>query len=106
MAYQRTQIYLDADDHRRLRDEAHRRGLSLAALLREIVRERLAPRPPPDLAGFDALIGIVDSGEPTDVARHEDDYKADALDARYRKKMGDASHGSTPRGRGARRKAP
>jgi len=106
MTYQRTQIYLDPDDHRRLREEAHRRGLSLAALLREIVRERLAPRAAQDSARFDALIGIVDSGEPTDVASHEDDYKADALDVRYHKKMGDASQGSTPRRRGARRKAP
>lgn len=98
MPYQRTQIYLDPDDHRRLREEAHRRGLSLAALLREIVRERLTPRSVHDPVGFDALIGIVDAGEPTDVARHEEDYKREALDARYRQKMGDCARDGRARG--------
>lgn len=90
MTYQRTQIYLDPDDHRRLVEEARRRGVSLAALLREIVHERFAPRSAPDGEGFQALVGIIDTGELTDIAHREDAYKADALDARYRKKMGEA----------------
>lgn len=88
MPYQRTQIYLDPEDHRRLVDEAHRRGMSLAALIRELVRERLSSRSFPAPDGFGPLIGVASSAEPTDVAAREDAYLEDALDDRYRKKMG------------------
>jgi hypothetical protein len=101
MKFQRTQIYLDPDDHRRLTDEAHRRGVSLAALLREIIRERLAPRSSRGPHGWDDLIGIIDWGEPTDIALHEGDYRADTLDARFRKKMGYLGEARSERGRRA-----
>lgn len=72
-------MYLEPDEHRRLVAEARARGISLAALLRDIVaahaRERAAPYEP---RGFEAIIRIADGGEPTDIARREDDYKREA----------------------------
>ena len=96
MSYQRTQIYLDAEDHRRLKLEAGRRGQSLTGLLREIVarhvRERVAPYRP---LGFDTIIGIA-RGPVSDVARDERELRDAALDARFKRKLG---------GRRARRKS-
>jgi hypothetical protein len=87
MKYQRTQIYLDPDDHRKLRQEAAERGISLAALLREIagahVREASAPYR--SEKSWDAIIGIDDSDEPSDIALHEEDYKRDVGLAMARK---------------------
>lgn len=81
MQYVRTQIYLEPEQHRWLKAEAHRRGLSLAHLLRQLVHEALdPPRPRGDL---NELIGLWDSGERggSDVARHKDEYLADAIGA-------------------------
>lgn len=97
MSYQRTQIYLDPDDHRRLVDEARRRGMSLAALLREVVRARLAPRSGSDRKGFETMIGIVDVGEPTDAVELGAAYKDEVLDHRYAKKMGITGRASSDR---------
>ena len=86
MKYQRTQVYLDPDDHRKLREEAQRRGISLAAVLREIagahVRESSAPYRTEK--SWDALIGICGEGEPSDIARYEDEYKRDMWLAKAR----------------------
>lgn len=37
----RTQISLEADQHRRLREEARSRGVSLSAILRELIDAKL-----------------------------------------------------------------
>jgi hypothetical protein len=60
MQFKRTQIYLEPDHHRALLEEARARGISLAALLREIVSAWTAG--PPSPAGYDALIGVIDEG--------------------------------------------
>ena len=60
MQFKRTQIYLEPDQHRALLEEARDRGVSLAALLREIVSTWTSG--PAPAAGFDALIGVVDQG--------------------------------------------
>lgn len=39
----RVQIRLDEDTYQALKQEAHRRGLSMSALLRQLVDEHLAP---------------------------------------------------------------
>lgn len=89
MRYQRTQIYLEPEHHRRLVEEARERGISLAALLREIVAERVSERAPKyGEKSWDALIGIIDTGEETDIVGRWDEYMADVWEARYRKKMG------------------
>ncbi|MBI4730522.1 MAG: hypothetical protein HY775_13650 [Acidobacteria bacterium] len=88
MRYQRTQIYLDPEHHRALVADARRRGISLAALMREVVASHVREQAPSyETKSFDAIIGIID-GEPTDVAAHFDEYLGEALDALDRKKMG------------------
>ena len=98
MRYVRTQIYLEPDDHRRLSDEAHARGLSLTALIREIVSGFVRGNAPLRPEGFASIIGIID-GEPTDFVRDEELYREAWADRRYRKKMGEdvADRRSTPR---------
>jgi hypothetical protein len=83
MHYQRTQVYLDPEDHRALSAEAARRGLSLAALIRELVARRRVV----EGKSFDAIIGLW-SGAPTDVARDQRDLLQSALEARLKKKLG------------------
>lgn len=102
MRYTRTQIYLDPDDHRRLVEEAHSRGMSLAALVREIVsaatRERGSSRP----RGFASIIGLT-RGDSTDVTRNEKEYRRAALERRMRKKLGNTPRPATRRGARAKR---
>ncbi|MGH2355169.1 MAG: CopG family transcriptional regulator [Chloroflexota bacterium] len=72
----RTQIYLEPEQHRSLKAEAQRRGISLAQLLRQLVDESLVrPRPRGDLS---RIVGLWDSGG-SDVARHKDEYIAQAI---------------------------
>jgi hypothetical protein len=87
MRYTRTQVYLDPDDHRRLVDEARARGISLAALIREIVSEFTRGRRRAS-SSFDSIIAIVKTGEPSDIARFQDEYMREALERRLAKKMG------------------
>jgi len=94
--YQRTQIYLDPDEHRRLTAEAAARGISLAELMRQIVsshvREQAAPYA---TKTWSSIAGVVDGerGEATDIERDEDLLKSAAWEARIAKKTG-ASAGS------------
>jgi hypothetical protein len=88
MTYQRTQIYLDPEEHRRLVDEAARRGISLAALLREIVGHHVAEGAPEYTAkSWDPIIGIAAGGEPTDIGRDKDQYLGEVADHVYEKKL-------------------
>ncbi len=75
----RTQIYLDPDQHRALRREARRAGLSMAALIRRLLDEHLRPRP--DGASRKHLLGLVglwDDPRP-DVSEDHDRYLGDTL---------------------------
>lgn len=88
MRYQRTQIYLEPEHHRRLVEEARARGVSLASLLREIVADHVSERAPRYASkGFDAIIGIAGGDEPTDIVGRWDEYMDEAMDALYEKKM-------------------
>jgi len=88
MGYQRTQIYLDPGEHRRLLSEAAARGLSLAALLREIVAQRSVPGVERRARlSFGPLHGLIDVAA-GDVVRTKDADKIERASARYRKKMG------------------
>ena len=83
MPYVRTQVYLEPDQHRALKDEAHRRGMSLAHLLREIVDEA---RGDAKAAGdLTSLIGVAGTGEPSDVSRHKDEYISQAVSEHRRR---------------------
>ena len=89
MRYQRTQVYLQPEAHRSLVEEARSRGLSLTGLLREIVtlhvRERVEAYRP---KGLEAIIGVAGKGEPTNVAREQNELLGDALETRLEKKLG------------------
>ena len=86
MRYQRTQIYLDPEDHRRLSNEAQQRGISLAALLRLIVSDHVSEGAPTyEPKSFDAITAIFDSGRPADIARDFDKELAVAMNRRYAK---------------------
>jgi hypothetical protein len=58
----RTQISLEPDQHRLLGEEARRRGLSLAALIRTLVDQHLARAEPPPEDPLEALVGIGKGG--------------------------------------------
>jgi hypothetical protein len=90
MRYQRTQIYLDPEQHAKLVAEARERGISLAALLREIVTGHVEEKAPAyDARSWDAIVAIGgDEGEPTDIALYKDQYIGEAMDLVYEKKMG------------------
>ncbi len=77
MALVRTQVQLKPEQHRKLKEEAFRRGISLSALLREILDQRYAQRPPRkiDLEKAWAFVGAGRSGA-SDVSVHHDDYLA------------------------------
>lgn len=78
---QRTQITLDAEEHRRARRRAGELGISLAEYIRRLVREDLGGRQTVnDVSG---IIGLGDSGG-SDIARHKDEYVGDAVDALHR----------------------
>ncbi|MGH2792820.1 MAG: CopG family transcriptional regulator [Actinomycetota bacterium] len=97
MTFQRTQIYLDPDQHRKLIEEAASRGVSLAALLRDLVREHLdGLGTPAGEKSFDAITGIVDLDQPTDLVGDWDAAMSEAMQERYRKKSGTARRGRRP----------
>lgn len=99
MKYKATQVYLDPATHARLKAEAARRGISMAALMREIAAAHVGETAIPyGEKTWDAIVGIGD-GEPTDIARFKDQYVAEAMDALYEKKMSGAPK---PRSRRAR----
>jgi len=54
----RTQVSLEPEQYRRLGDEAHRRGISLAALIRSPVDEHLGRGQPPERNPIEGLVGI------------------------------------------------
>lgn len=73
----RMHVALEESLHERLREEAARRGLSMAALVRELVRERL-PSPLRQERDFPKLEAFIGSGRgsASDVSVHHDDYLA------------------------------
>jgi hypothetical protein len=76
MRYQRTQVYLDPEDHRKLKEEAHRRGISLAELMRQLAHAHVSERAPAyGEKSWDAIIAIDTSEEPSDIGRYEEEYK-------------------------------
>lgn len=78
---QRTQIYLHPEQHRALLNEAAKKGVSLAELIRQIVAEHLkrqakSPAAPKEV--FLRIVGIGASGK-TDISEQHDQYLAEAL---------------------------
>ena len=81
MQFVRTQIYLEPQQHQYLKDEAHRRGMSLAKLLRQLVDDAVGtPHRGGDLTG---LIGLGRS-RGGDIGSHKDEYIAQAIEQHRR----------------------
>jgi hypothetical protein len=98
MTFQRTQIYLDPEQHRRLSEEAAARGVSLAALLRDMVGKHLDSRgAPAGHKSFDAITAIVDRDAPSDLVGDWDAAMSEAMQERYRKKTGKTRTARRPR---------
>jgi hypothetical protein len=69
----RTQISLEPEQYHQLGEEARRRGISLAALIRGLIDEHLGRKQPPEEDPLDGLVGIGEgTGEP--VGREHDRY--------------------------------
>ena len=69
MAFKRTQIYLEPEQHRLLKREAAAKGVSLAELLRQLAKEHLHKEPQrEDFARIVALgrSGVADASEDHD----------------------------------------
>jgi len=73
---QRTQVYLEAAEHRRARRRAAELGISLAEYVRRLVHQDLeGPRGDRDVSG---LFALGDSGG-SDIATAKDAYLGDAI---------------------------
>lgn len=81
MKYARTQVYLDPEQHRSLREEARARGLSLAELMRRIVRQHLERKKEEPARPRDAYMKVVAIGSSgkRDVSERHDAYLGEAL---------------------------
>jgi hypothetical protein len=87
----RIQIQLTADQERALREMARLRGSSISALVREGVDRILEPQRRLDDARVDRaleLIGMFDSKGPGDISERHDEYFADAIYERIRRRRG------------------
>lgn len=82
----RTQISLDAEQHRRAKRRAAELGISLAEYVRRALAREMGEEPSPggDIA---AIFNLGDSGG-SDVAEHKDQYLAEATRREYERKVG------------------
>ena len=77
----RTQISLDPELHKRAKARAAELGISLAEYLRRLLEGDLkGPRPSAEPS---AIFNLGDSGG-SDVARHKDEYVAEAVESEWR----------------------
>lgn len=86
MRYQRTQVYLDPEEHAALVKEAAGRGISLAELMRELVSSHVRERAPTyETKSWNALFDIAgsDEGESFDIVENWDEEVGAAFEALY-----------------------
>jgi len=77
----RTMVYLDAEELRALRAEAKATGISLAEVLRRLVKEHLEQRgaaPPAPPEAYLKIVALGSSGR-QDISERHDTYLAEAL---------------------------
>jgi plasmid stability protein len=77
----RTQIYLAPEQHQSLKQEAAKKGVSLAQLIREILTDYLKQNEgleKPDKGIYMGLVGLGQSGL-NDVSARHDDYLTEVL---------------------------
>ena len=85
----KTQIYLAPSQHHALREEAHQKHLSMAALLRRIVEQHFTTvqsvSEPPSPTLYAAIIGLGVGGDPR-VSEHHDQEVGRAVDEHRRRR--------------------
>ncbi|MCA1833753.1 MAG: hypothetical protein ABR548_09025 [Actinomycetota bacterium] len=87
MAFKRTQIYLDPEEHRRLLREAAERGLSLTEYLRRVIAQRTAEqRVTYDATAWDGIFNLGNSGL-KDAVEDMDKEVAEAFEAEYKRSL-------------------
>ena len=77
----RTMIYLEKRELHALREEARSQRISLAELLRRVVKQHLdrrQPPPAPDASAYLKIVALGSSGQ-KDIAERHDHYLGDAL---------------------------
>ena len=76
----RTMVYLEPGDHRQLVQEARKQGISLAELVRRLVRRYLhgLSAPAVDKEVFNSIVALGSSGR-QDIAADHDRYLGSAL---------------------------
>lgn len=75
----RTQVYLEREQHRWLREEARALDVSMAELLRRIVDEYArGRRPAPSRGAFAAIVGL-GASDADEVAERHDEYLAEIV---------------------------
>lgn len=84
----RTQVALDAEEHRRAKRRAAEQGISLAEYVRRAVRLDLGGEERPK-ADISEIFGLFSSGG-SDIAKHKDKYIGEAVEAEYLRKTGRA----------------
>jgi hypothetical protein len=77
----RTMVYLEAKELRALRMEAGKKGISLAELMRRLVKEHLDNRRPEPQAPRDTYLKIVAMGSSgrQDISERHDQFVAEAI---------------------------
>jgi len=76
VAFKRTQIYLEPEQHRLLKREAAAKGVSLAELLRQLAKEHLHTEPQRE--DFARIVGLGKSGV-ADASEDHDRYLGEAV---------------------------
>lgn len=75
-AYRSTQVYLEEDQHQAVKEEARRRGISMAELIRCLVEEGVCSGT--GATDLSSLEGIVVGGQKTNFARDKQQIVVDA----------------------------
>lgn len=83
----RLMVTLDAEQHRRAKQAAAARGVSLAEYIRQAVARELGDQDPGEPADRSAVVGLFDSGG-ADIAARKDEHVADVVAQRHRDRVG------------------
>ena len=90
---QRTQIYLDREEHRRARHRAAELGVSLTEYIRRLVHEDLEPGAP--RGSVKALFELGESGSP-DISDAIDAHVGEAVEGEYLEETRRPAHPDGP----------
>lgn len=83
----RLMVTLDAEQHRRAKQAAAARGISLAEYVRQAIAGQLDDGAAVAVGDRDAVIGLFDSGG-ADIAERKDAHVGDAVSRRHHERAG------------------